>query len=276
MSDVPVVHEPAQPLLTPVLVPARPVLGRDEVLHLHHFELTRPEDEVARGDLVPERLADLGDAERRLLAGSGLDVEEVHEDALGGFGAQVGNGPLVLHRADVGLEHQVEATGLGERALGAAVGAGAGLGQVVGPEALFAVPAVDERVGERLDVAARLPDPGVHEDGGVEADDVVPQLDHRPPPGVLDVALQEDAEGPVIPGRPEAAVDLAGREDEAAPLAQVDHALHEVRLGHPTDRTGATPEFPSGNALRRPPAPHAPHGPTPLRLRRASARSGST
>src|SRR5205823_14940164 len=106
-------------------------------------------------------------------------------------------------------------------------------------------------------------------------EDGVPQADQRPPPGDLYGALKEDAEGGVVPGRAEAAVDLAGREDEAAPLAQVDHALHEVRLGHPTDRTGATPEFPSGNALRRPPAPHAPHGPTPRRRRRASARPGS-
>src|SRR5215204_7117998 len=61
--------EPAQPLLTPVLVPTGSVLRRHEVLHLHDLELARPEDEVAGRDLVAERLADLGDAERRLLAG---------------------------------------------------------------------------------------------------------------------------------------------------------------------------------------------------------------
>ena len=42
--------------------------GRHEELHLHLLELARAEDEVAGGDLVAEGLADLGDAERRLLA----------------------------------------------------------------------------------------------------------------------------------------------------------------------------------------------------------------
>jgi hypothetical protein len=40
----------------------------DEELHLHLLELAGAEDEVARRDLVAERLADLRDAERRLLA----------------------------------------------------------------------------------------------------------------------------------------------------------------------------------------------------------------
>ena len=74
-------------------------------------------------DLVAERLADLRDAERRLLARGRLHVLEVDEDALRGLGAQVGDRGVVLHRADVGLEHQVELAGLGERVLGAAVGA---------------------------------------------------------------------------------------------------------------------------------------------------------
>ena len=42
------------------------LVGRDEELHLHLLELAGAEDEVARGDLVAERLADLGDPERRL------------------------------------------------------------------------------------------------------------------------------------------------------------------------------------------------------------------
>ena len=57
-----------QPLLQPVLVPLLVGPGLDEELHLHLLELTGTEDEVARRDLVAERLADLRDAERRLLA----------------------------------------------------------------------------------------------------------------------------------------------------------------------------------------------------------------
>jgi hypothetical protein len=47
----------------PLLVGA----GLDEELHLHLLELAGAEDEVARRDLVAERLADLPDPERDLL-----------------------------------------------------------------------------------------------------------------------------------------------------------------------------------------------------------------
>jgi hypothetical protein len=48
------------------------------------FELAHAKREVAGRDLVAERLADLRDAERRLLAGALVDVLEVDEDALSG------------------------------------------------------------------------------------------------------------------------------------------------------------------------------------------------
>ena len=72
---------------------------------------------------------------------------------------------------------------------------------------------------------------GGDEDGGVEADDVVAQLHHRPPPRVLHVAQQQDAERAVVVGRAEAAVDLGRREHEAAPLAQVDDLVEQGRVG---------------------------------------------
>ena len=61
-----------QPLLegrNPFLVEVLPdvVVRRDEVLDLHLLELARAEDEVARRDLVAERLADLRDPERHLV-----------------------------------------------------------------------------------------------------------------------------------------------------------------------------------------------------------------
>src|SRR5215211_5898026 len=76
---------PPQALLLPVLEPLHvPALRRlrfriDEELHLHLLELARAEDEVPGRDLVPERLADLRDAERRPLARELQDVLEVHE-----------------------------------------------------------------------------------------------------------------------------------------------------------------------------------------------------
>ncbi len=75
------------------------------------------------GDLVAKRLADLGDPERRLLARELQDVLEVDEDPLSGLRAQVGDRARVLHRADGGLEHQVELARLGELAVRALAGA---------------------------------------------------------------------------------------------------------------------------------------------------------
>src|SRR5690606_22288013 len=71
-------HAASLPVLEPLLVRAR----LDEELHLHLLELAGPEDEVARRDLVAERLADLRDPERHALAGRRQDVLEVDEDPL--------------------------------------------------------------------------------------------------------------------------------------------------------------------------------------------------
>src|SRR3712207_6178245 len=152
---------PAGALVDPVLVPLLVGAGLDEELHLHLLELAGPEDEVARRDLVAERLADLPDPERGLLACRAADVGEVHEDALRGLRAQVVQPRLVLDRAEVGLEHHVEVARLGPPALGAAVGTG-DVGQavlrrpalarlellleVVGPEALVTALTLGQRV----------------------------------------------------------------------------------------------------------------------------------
>ncbi len=106
--------EPLHPLVLPVLEPLLVGARLDEELHLHLLELPGPEEEILRVDLVPERLADLGDAERGLLPRGGLHVQEVHVDPLGGLGPQVDHRGGVLHRADERLEHQVELPRLGE------------------------------------------------------------------------------------------------------------------------------------------------------------------
>ena len=59
---------PGPPLRQPRLERGGGLVRADEVLHLHLLELAHPEDEVAGADLVAERLADLGDPERQLLA----------------------------------------------------------------------------------------------------------------------------------------------------------------------------------------------------------------
>src|SRR5699024_3332529 len=89
-------------------------------LHLHLLELAGAEDEVAGGDLVAERLADLADAEGRLAPRRRHDVGEVDEDALRRLRAQVVQAGLVLDGAEVGLEHHVEVARLGPLPAGAA------------------------------------------------------------------------------------------------------------------------------------------------------------
>src|SRR5215207_3211920 len=159
---------PAQPLLHPVLVPLAGVRRGDEELHLHLLELEGPEDEVAGSDLVAEGLADLGDAERRLLARELQDVLEVDEDPLGRLGAQVGVVGIVVHRADVRLEHQSELARLREAAAADRAAdlalrvlvAELLLAQVVLAETPLALAeALDERIGEAGEMPGRLPDP---------------------------------------------------------------------------------------------------------------------
>ena len=109
--------------------------------------------------------------------------------------------------------------------------------ELVGAEAQLAGLAVDHRVGEPGQVPRRLPDPRVLDDRRVDRDDVVALLQHRAPPLVLDVVLEQHAVVAVVVGRADAAVDLRRGEDEAAPLAQRDD-LVEGRAGSTGARGG--------------------------------------
>jgi hypothetical protein len=144
---------PGHALGAPVLVPAGAVLGGHEELELHLLELARAEDEVGRGDLVPEALAHLGDAERWFLAARLEHIGEVHEHALGRLRPQVHLGAFALDGTGVGLEHEVEGPGLGEAVPGPAVRAHVRVFQMVLPEPALTHAAVHERVGEVGEVA---------------------------------------------------------------------------------------------------------------------------
>ena len=61
----------------PILEPLQVGAGLAEELQLHLLKLSDPEDEVARGDLVAEGLADLAHAEGQLAAGGALGVDKV-------------------------------------------------------------------------------------------------------------------------------------------------------------------------------------------------------
>ena len=116
-------------------------------------------------------------------------------------------------------------------------------------------------------MARGRPHGGRAEDGGVEADDVVAQLHHGAPPGVLDVAQHVDPERAVVVGGAEAAVDLGRGEDEAAGAAQPHHLLHQVVGARPraprlsrssVQDTGADS---GADLVGQQPAPHREHGP---------------
>ena len=120
----------------------------------------------------------------------------------------------ILHRANVGAEHAVEVTGLGEVTRGAAVGAhdvsestgrllavllGIGLQQLIGTPAPVALLALGERIHEGIDVPGRLPDLRSKDDRGVDADNIVAAAHDGLPPLATDVLLQLDSQGAVVP-----------------------------------------------------------------------------
>ena len=247
-------EQPVMAERAPVVEPLEVGAGLAEELQLHLLELAHAEDEVAGGNLVAEGLTDLAHAEGQLAAGGALGVDEVGEDTLRRLGAEVHGVLRVLGHALERLEHQVKLADVGEVVL-AAGGAGDivlldevlhlllgervdGLGQLdrllmaelldqlVGAEALLALAAVHQRIGEAREVAAGDPRLRVHEDGGVLADVVGVLLHELLPPGLLDVVLQLDAEGAVVPRVGEAAVDLRPGEDKAAVFTQGNDFVH--------------------------------------------------
>ena len=72
------------------------------------------------------------------------------------------------------------------------------LDEHIGTIALLRVAVVDEGVVEGVDVSAGLPHHGVHEDGGVDADNVVVEQHHGVPPIFLDVVFQFYTVGSVV------------------------------------------------------------------------------
>ena len=99
---------PIHSLLLPVLEPLYVGARLHEELHLHLLELARPENEVAGRNLIPERLADLRDAERNLLPRRLLDVKKIHVNPLSGLRPQIDDGRGVFDGTHEGLEHQIE------------------------------------------------------------------------------------------------------------------------------------------------------------------------
>jgi hypothetical protein len=92
----------------PVFVPFHFLAGAQEELHFHLLKLAHAEDELPRYDLVAESLTDLCDAEGYFLAGGFVYIEEVDEDTLRRFRAEV---ELAVFAGDVAQlcgKHEVE------------------------------------------------------------------------------------------------------------------------------------------------------------------------
>src|SRR5258708_6845596 len=265
--------DPIHPFRAPGLEPLVLRAGFHEKLHLHLLELASPKDEVAGRDLVAERLADLRNSKGDFLTRGLLHVQVIDVDPLRRLGAQVDDGRLFLDGPYERLEHQIELARGGERALAAAHGTlrvrlarRAFDLRIVRPEPVLALLAVHEGVGEAGDVPGCLPDLGVHQNGGVEAFDVVTLVHHRPPPALFDVLLELDTERPVVPHGAKPAVDLGGLKHEAAPPCQRHELFHdfvcsygwhkEREVTNPAPR--ARPARPSGRAPLRPASdPHS-------------------
>src|SRR5687768_16454461 len=157
---------PRHPRLAPLLERFGVRARLHEELHLHLLEFPRAEDEVPRRYLVPERFSYLRDPERHLLPGALKHVEIVDVDALCGLRPEVHDCGLLLDRPHERLEHEIEEARLGEGAAVSADGtlpvrlAGRALdARVVRSEAVLALPAIDQRIGESRNVARGLPDP---------------------------------------------------------------------------------------------------------------------
>ena len=231
---------PLHPHVTPVLVPRVRFRGMAEELDLHLLELAGAEDEVPRGDFVSKALADLGDAERNLDPGGIDHVSEVHEDALGRFRAEIGDGIFVGHRPHIGFKHQVEFPWLGEVAIMMLahhfawfVGAW-DRSDVVGPKSPLALAAIDHHVMKEVEVTAGLPDVGVHDNGGFDADHVIPAADHVVPPGLTEVAFEFSSEWAVVPESVDPAIYFTALENEPTSPTKSDDTIHQITrwLGH--------------------------------------------
>src|SRR5258706_9067812 len=94
--DVPVVTA-----LAPVSIPVGRLACAAEEFDLHLLELATAEREIARVDLVAERLADLPDSERDAHACRVAHVLEVHENPLRRFWPQASDARVVLEGPDV-------------------------------------------------------------------------------------------------------------------------------------------------------------------------------
>ena len=85
----------------------------------------------------------------------------------------------------------------------------------VGTVAFLGVLVVNQRVVESVHVTAGFPNGRVHEDGGIDADDVLVETGHGIPPVFLDVVFEFRSVLSVVVNRSETVIDFGRREYES-------------------------------------------------------------
>ena len=106
------------------------------------------------------------------------------------------------------------------------------LDEHVGAITFLGVTVVDEWVVEGVDMPGSLPDGGMHEDGGVDADDVLVQQHHALPPIFLDVVFQFHTILAVVIDSGQTIINITAGEDEAIFLAMAYNLLEYIFLCH--------------------------------------------
>mmetsp|Transcript_23252 Transcript_23252/g.35247 ORF Transcript_23252/g.35247 Transcript_23252/m.35247 type:complete len:240 (+) Transcript_23252:255-974(+) len=93
------------------------ITRRDEIFNLHLFKFPTTKDEVTRSNFITECLANLSNSKWQLLTTGSNNVFVIDENSLRSFGTEVGYRGSILHRTDVGLEHEIKVTGHGKSGL---------------------------------------------------------------------------------------------------------------------------------------------------------------
>ena len=246
-----------QPLMaegTPIVKPFQIGSRFAEEFHFHLLKFPDPENEIARGDLIPERFSDLPDAEGKLLSHGALYIHKVHKNALGRFGTEIHRVLGVLGYTLESFEHQVELPDVGE-IMFAAGGTGNAvlfnkalhfglckgvyrlgqghtllpapvLDQLVCTEALMALSAIHQRVRKAGKMTGGHPGLGIHQNRRIQAHIVRAFLHKFLPPGLFYIVFQFHAQGTVVPGIGQPSVNLAPGEHKTSVLAERHNFVH--------------------------------------------------
>ncbi|GIV36493.1 MAG: hypothetical protein KatS3mg032_0872 [Cyclobacteriaceae bacterium] len=104
---------PFQAEFFPVFIPFHFFSGPYKKLHFHLFKLAHTKNKLAGHNFIAESLARLGNAKRYFHSAGFLNVKEVNENTLSGFGPQINFTRFIGQRADFGREHQVKLAHVG-------------------------------------------------------------------------------------------------------------------------------------------------------------------